>query len=141
MSKCDNVINGRYDNGRIMSAKEVIICLTDVDFRFIMDTYEVESYEILEAYSAVYKYLPIQFINFILDKYELKTTLKNVKGKEIEYQKEKNKFNSLYGMCVTNMIRDEVNYEDTAGWSESEITNSQIFDKLLDEKKKSFLLM
>jgi hypothetical protein len=37
------------------------------------------------------------------------------------------------------MIRDEVNYEDTAGWSESEITNSQIFDKLLDEKKKSFL--
>lgn len=139
MSKCENVINGRYDNGRIMSAKEVIICLTDVDFRFIMDTYEVESYEILEAYSAVYKYLPIQFINFILDKYELKTRLKNVKGKEIEYQKEKNKFNSLYGMCVTNMIRDEVNYEDTAGWSESEITNSQIFDKLLDEKKKSFL--
>lgn len=139
MSKCDNIINGRYDNGRIISAKEIEICLTDVDFRFILDTYDYDSYEILESYSAIYDYLPIQFINFILDKYVAKTTLKGVKGKELEYQKEKNKFNSLYGMTVTNMIRDEVNYNDQAGWTEQELTNEDIFDKLLDEKKKSFL--
>ena len=139
MSKCENIVDGRFDNGRIMFAKEIEICLTDVDFRFILDTYDYDSYEILESYSAIYDYLPIQFINFILDKYVAKTTLKGVKGKELEYQKEKNKFNALYGMCVTNMIRDEVNYNDQAGWSEQELTNEDIFDKLLDEKKKSFL--
>ena len=53
-------------------------------------------YEILESYSALYRYLPLQLINFILDKYELKTTLKNVEGKEIEYNLEKAKFNSIY---------------------------------------------
>ena len=139
MSKCENIIDGRFDNGRIMFAKEIEICLTDVDFRFILDTYDYDSYEILESYSAIYDYLPIQFINFILDKYVAKTTLKGVKGKELEYQKEKNKFNALYGMTVTNMIRDEVNYNDQAGWTEQELTNEDIFDKLLDEKKKSFL--
>lgn len=139
MSKCNNIINGRYDNGRIISAKEIEICLTDVDFRFILDTYEYESYEILESYSAIYDYLPIQFINFILDKYVAKTQLKGVEGRELEYQKEKNKFNALYGMTVTNMIRDDVSYNDQSGWNESELTNEDIFDKLLEEKKKSFL--
>lgn len=139
MSKCENIIDGRFDNGRIMFAKEIEICLTDVDFRFILDTYDYDSYEILESYSAIYDYLPIQFINFILDKYVAKTTLKGVKGKEMEYQSVKSRFNALYGMTVTNMIRDEVNYNDQAGWSEQELTNEDIFDKLLDEKKKSFL--
>lgn len=139
MSKCDNIVNGRYDNGRIMSAKEIEICITDVDFRFILDTHEYESYEILEAYSAIYDYLPIEFINFILDKYVAKTSLKGVKGREMEYQKNKSQFNSLYGMCVTNTIRDEVNYDDRSGWNETVLTNEDIFDKLLEEKKRGFL--
>lgn len=68
-----------------------------------------------------------------------KTKFKNVKGKELDYVKEKNKFNSLYGMTVTNMIRDEVNFDNITGWSESELTDSLIFDRLLEEKEKAFL--
>ena len=138
-SKCNNIVGAIYDNGRIMSAREVIITLTDVDFRFIMDTYEVEHYEILKSCYALYKYLPKKFINFILEKYVNKTKFKNVAGKELDYAKEKNKFNSLYGMTVTNMIRDEVSYSNLDGWQESELTNSIIYDKLLEEKSKSFL--
>lgn len=139
VSKCNNVITPRIDNGRIIRAKMVDITLTDVDFRFILDTYDIESYEIVKSYSSLYNYLPIKYINFILDKYVNKTKFKNVEGKELEYAREKAAFNSIYGMSVTNMIRDEVEYDDLSGWKETELTNADIFDKLLSEKKKSFL--
>lgn len=138
-SKCENIVGALFDNGRIVSAKEVTITITDIDFRFFLDVYDIESYEINESYYSIYKYLPKKFINFILEKYVNKTKFKNVKGKELDYVKEKNKFNSLYGMTVTNMIRDEVNFDNITGWSESELTDSLIFDKLLEEKEKAFL--
>lgn len=94
-SKCRNIKNGRYDNGRVIKASELELTLTDVDFRLILEAYSCE-YEILECYYSVYNYLPMKFINFILNKYVLKTQYKGVVGKEIEYQREKGLFNSLY---------------------------------------------
>ena len=138
-SKCNNIINADIDNGRIIRAKEINITLIDVDFKFILDTYDIEEYTIEKCYYSVYNYLPKLFIDFILDKYVNKTKYKNVKGKELEYIKEKNKFNSLYGMTVTNMIRDEVEYNDGSGWQETPLTDVNIFDKLCEEKSKAFL--
>ena len=138
-SKCRNIRGAKYDNGRIMEAKEIILTLTDIDFFLILDTYSCK-YEILESYFSNYNYLPKTFINFILDKYVKKTEYKNVEGMELEYQKEKNKFNALYGMSVTNMIRDNVIYnDDTKEWREEELSNDEIVEKLVNEKKKSFL--
>lgn len=137
-SKARNIKGGRYDNGRIIQAKELEIVLTDVDFYFILSAYDCD-YEIVECYYAKYDYLPKQFIKFVLDKYENKTKLKNVEGKEIEYSKEKNKYNALYGMSVTNMIRDEVIFDNETGWDERELTNDEIIEMLKKEKKKSFL--
>lgn len=138
-SKCNNIINATIDNGRIIRAKEINITLTDVDFKFILDAYNIESYTIEKSFYSVYNYLPKPFIDFILEKYINKTKYKNVKGKELEYIKEKNKFNSLYGMTVTNMIRDEVTFDDKTGWSETPLTDVDIFDKLCSEKNKAFL--
>lgn len=138
-SKCNNIVNATIDNGRIIRAKEINITLTDVDFKFILDAYNIESYTIEKSFYSVYNYLPKQFIDFILEKYINKTKYKNVKGKELEYIKEKNKFNSLYGMTVTNMIRDEVIYDDKTGWTETPLTDVDIFDKLCSEKNKAFL--
>lgn len=137
-TKCRNIKGGRYDNGRIIQADELEITLTDVDFYFILQSYKCE-YEIIECYYSLYNYLPKQFIEFVLDKYVKKTQYKNVEGKEVEYTKEKNKFNSLYGMSVTNMIRDEVIYNNETGWSERALTNYEIIEALDNEKKKSFL--
>ena len=83
--------------------------------------------------------MPKQFIEFVLEKYVNKTKYKNVEGMEVEYAKEKNKFNSLYGMSVTNMIRDEVIYDNDRDWSEKELDNAEIIEKLNEEKKKAFL--
>lgn len=138
-SKCNMIKGAKYDNGRIIEAEELEIVLTDVDFYFILDTYECE-YEILESWWSLYNYLPKKFIEFVLDKYVLKTKYKNVPEKELEYQKEKGKFNALYGMSVTNTIRDEVIYKDEMEeWFEEKLTNEDIEEKLQAEKKKGFL--
>lgn len=139
LSKCDEIVNGKYDNGRIISADSLTITITDVDFYFILDSYSHDSYEIIESYYSIYDYLPKQFIEFVLEKYVNKTQYKNVAGMEVEYAKEKNKFNALYGMSVTNMIRDEVFYDNLKDWDERELTNKEIIEKLNEEKKKAFL--
>lgn len=138
MSKCRHIKGGKYDNGRVISADELEITITDVDVKLFLKSYEFD-YEILECYYSIYKLLPIQFINFILDKYVNKTQYKDVEDKKLEYQLEKAKFNALYGMSVTNMIRDKVIYDNESGWEEIPLTNNEIEDALKVEKKKAFL--
>lgn len=137
-SKCRYITHGRYDNGRLISADEIEMCLTDIDFKFILQSYDCE-YEILESYYSRYGYLPKDFITFILQKYILKTTYKGVKDKELEYNLEKAKFNSLYGMCVTNNIKDNVEYDNDSGWQEVPQTNEEIMNALEKEEKQGFL--
>ncbi len=138
VSKCRKIKGGKYDNGRLICAEEIEIVLTDVDFKFIFNTYKFDDYEIIEAYYSKYNYLPELYMNFVLEKYVKKTEYKDVEGKELNYIKEKNKFNALYGMSVTNTIRDEVIF-DELGWHEEEISNEEIEKKLLEEKNKTFL--
>lgn len=137
-SKCRNIKGGKYDNGRIIEAEELETTITDIDFYFILQSYNCQ-YEIEEIYYSKYNFLPKQFIEFVLEKYVNKTEFKNVEGKEVEYMKEKNKFNSLYGMSVTNMIRDEVIFDNKEGWFEKPLTNTEIISALQNEKKKGFL--
>ena len=138
-SKCDRIYKGKYDNGRIIGADEIEITLTDVDLRFIFETYTFEEYEFLEVYYSIYEYLPKQFIEFILEKYVKKTEYKNVEGKEVEYALEKAKFNSLYGMSVTNNIKDEVIFDNEKGWEEVPIDNDTIIKMLEKEREEGFL--
>lgn len=83
-SKCIKIKKGRYDNGRIISAEEIEIVLTDIDFKFLMKTYNFK-YEFIEVYYSLYSYLPYEYIDFLLDLYNKKTELKNVTGYETEY--------------------------------------------------------
>ena len=140
MSKCRSIKGGVYDNGRIIKADEITIVLTDVDFRFIIDTHNIAEYEIIESYFAIYKFLPKALINFVLDKYVGKTKLKNVEGMEDVYQRIKGMANSTFGMTVTNNIRDEVVYLDSEKtWTTEELKNDEIIDKLINEEKQGFL--
>lgn len=138
-SKCIKILKGQYDNGRVIGAEELEIILTDVDFYLIMETYEIESYEFEEVYFSVYNYLPKQFMEFILQKYVNKTKFKNVEGKEVEYALEKAKFNSLYGMSVTNNVNDTVIFDNEVGWQEIELKNDEIIELLEKERKMGFL--
>lgn len=137
-SRCEEIQGCMADNGRVISCNYLIMTITDVDFRLFKLTYDFD-YEILESYYSVYNYLPKQLIEFILEKYEKKTALKNVEGYELEYNLNKANFNSIYGMCVTNTIRDEVIYDNIDGWSEIPLTNEDIEKKLISEEKQAFL--
>ena len=137
-NKCQKIIGGKYDNGRIIKAKELETVITDVDWQYIKKAYSFD-YEVQEIYCAIYDYLPKQFIKFVLEKYVEKTKLKNVEGQEYAYSRSKALFNALYGMAVTNNIRDEVEFDNVTGWKEIPLTNEQILEKLKKEKKAGFL--
>ena len=86
------------------------------------------------------EYLPTEFINSILHLYEMKTKLKGVKGKEVEYLNSKEMLNSCYGMCVTNPLRDEI-LCDGESWDVEHLTGEKQLEMLnkYNDSKNRFL--
>lgn len=133
-SKCYDCYDPILDNGRVVSASSITIYCIDVDIRLFQDAYDFD-YEILQIYYSTYEYLPIELTEFLLKLYGEKTILK---GEGARYNIKKSQFNSMYGMCVTNNIRDDVIFSDGV-WQEVPLNNEQIIDQLQQEKKKAFL--
>lgn len=100
------------DNGRIVSAKSLIITCTEQDYFVFTEFYDWDEINIKKF--RVYKkgYLPTAFVKSILELYKRKTTLKDVDGEEVNYMISKNMLNSAYGMAVTDIVRDEIGYEN-----------------------------
>ena len=115
-SKCRNVKNPLINNGRIVQAETLTISCTDVDFLNIKDFYKWDNMKIGLCYIYKKDYLPKEFIKTILHLYKSKTELKGVDGKEVEYLHSKELLNSLYGMCVTSIVHDTVNFNG-AEWT------------------------
>lgn len=110
-SRCFNLINQITNNGRIVSADRLTTTITEQDFMIIDKLYEWDKIAIDNFRRYKKGYLPREFVEAILEFYENKTRLKDVKGKEIEYMQSKANLNSLYGMTVTDIIRDEITYD------------------------------
>lgn len=127
------------DNGRIVQAEDITYVLTDVDLRLIRKCYEFE-YTIIRAVRARKGYLDKKYVEKALEFYVNKTKYKNVKGYENNYIQSKQYVNSLYGMMVTNTIRDQVHYED-GQWSTEIMTHDQAQELLTEtiHKKNTFL--
>ena len=129
-SKCRNIKGAVYDNGRVVSADRLTTTLTEIDLVSLSKFYEWDSYVVGDMWIYKKGYLPRKFIECVLHFYEGKTTLKGVEGKEQEYQLLKGMLNSLYGMCVTDIVREDVVYngeeweagEKTKGQKERELT-------------------
>lgn len=111
-SKCLQIILPcQEDNGRIVNAKAINITITDVDFGIIEKCYEWKNIKFGKAIAFVKQPLPRAFLECVYHFYEGKTKLKGVVGQEEEYQNYKEMLNSLYGMCVTDIIKDEWIYD------------------------------
>ena len=119
VSRCQ-VLSDDYvaNNGRVASASEIQLTITEQDFDIIDRCYDWdrETTEIhnLRIYPA--DYLPRPFILSILHLYSNKTKLKGIPEKEIEYMVSKNMINASYGMSVTAIIRDLYEYSKTGDW-------------------------
>jgi len=132
ISKCTNALSPLVDNGRVVAAESVTTTITEQDFRiyevfYSWDEMTIHNFRIYEK-----SYLPKPFVQAILSMYKDKTTLKGVEGEEINYMISKNMLNAAYGMCVTDIFRDEIKYEN----DEYSSTKPDI-DEAIDHYNKS----
>ena len=139
VSKCTNILNPVVNNGRLVSADQIITTITNVDFDVIRKCYTWDKMEVGKFIRYEKGYLPTDFVNCILDFYENKTKLKDVPGMEIEYQQHKELLNSCFGCTVTNPCKPIITFKNgEVGWTEEE----QDLEKQLEvynTKKDRFL--
>ena len=145
VSKCTNVKNPVVNNGRLVSADEIITTITNVDFDIIKQVYRWDKIEIGKFIRYEKRYLPTDFVNCILDFYENKTTLKDVEGFEVEYMQYKELLNSCYGCTVTNPCKPVITYVSAEvegskdlGWTARPVNLTEEIEKY-NKKKDRFL--
>ena len=114
-SKCKIKGEKLVDNGRVFSADVVSSMITEVDLWIMKKVYSYDSLHIKDLIVYPKGYLPKPIIESVLDLYQDKTTLKGVTGSEVEYMLSKGMLNSVYGMMVTDIVKDNVTYEDDWG--------------------------
>lgn len=93
------------NNGRVYSADELIITVSEVDFQIYKKFYDFD-FTIANMHVANKDYLPREYMLTVLKYYELKTTLKSVPGEEVQYALYKEFVNGLYGMTATNIVKE-----------------------------------
>lgn len=111
-SKCYEKVKIQENNGRVYRAESLITTITDVDYEIIKQAYTWDKAEVNNVYRFYRGYLPKSIIESIIDLYKDKTVLKGVKGMEVEYVLSKGMLNSIYGMTVTRVVRDDIIYTD-----------------------------
>lgn len=116
------VSNMKIDNGRVVQAESISLTMTEQDwfvFEAFYDFGDDESDEpdfVIHSFRIYEKgYLPKEFFRAILDLYKKKTELKDVIGEEINYMISKNMLNAAYGMIVTDIVRDILEYDSNNG--------------------------
>lgn len=134
-SKALQIENVISNNGRVFSADSATYVITDVDYSIIRQCYKWEGMTIGKSYTFYMAYLPKSIIESILELYVKKTTLKGVAGKETEYLVSKGMLNSVYGMCVTSIVRDENIYSEY-GWSVKEADFAEQINKYNNNKQR-----
>jgi hypothetical protein len=127
------------DNGRVVMSKEHSMWLTSIDYDIIMRNYDIDEVEVLEVYRSYLDYLDKRIINLILELYGNKTKLKGIKEKESIYKRDKAMLNSIYGMCVTNPLKQSSRYKN--GWVRDSLTDEFIKNKLTEMKASGSTLM
>jgi len=135
-SKCFKLSNPTINNGRISKADELITTVTEIDYEIIKQVYEWDTISVSNVIYAYKNYLPKSIIKSILDLYQDKTVLKDVEGSEVEYMLSKGMLNSIYGMSVTDIVKDNAIYGED--W-ETEIVDIETEIENYNNSKNRFL--
>lgn len=118
IAHCEEFSNIVNDNGRVLSADYVKITLTNIDLDIIRETYNFKGFNVIKFIYAEKGKLPKELREKLMEFYDGKTQLKGVEGKEYEYMKSKNHVNATYGMMVTDICHNNIEYDTvTMEWS------------------------
>ena len=134
--KCFLKVGVIENNGRVYSADMIATTLTEVDISIINACYTFDRIEVFNMKVAEKGYLPIEIIKSIIKLYSDKTTLKDVEGKENEYIVSKGLLNSVFGMMVTDIVRDDIIY--IQDWSSEKADEQKQIDKY-NKSRRRFL--
>lgn len=129
------VVNGDYDNGRILSADYLETTINDIDLKIILDEYDFDELIPFDVYHARYGKLPPPLIKVIIKYYVDKTALKDVEGQEVYYTKAKNKLNAIYGMMAQDPVKQDTDFAN-GEWIEHDDDEQGLLD---DHNKRAFL--
>lgn len=113
LAKCGHVSGDKIlDNGRIYSASDVSMWVTDIDLDIINAEYEYNGYSISDVYCSLSGALSDEYKGVIMDYYRKKTELKGLDDEEslYLYGKSKNRLNALYGMMCMRLDQSETKY-------------------------------
>lgn len=144
-SKCIEFIAPSYDsnfkgkeycyNGRVLEAEFLKIAMTNYDYQIFINQYEYdqENVRVEDFYYSYKGFLPKELTDTVIEFFTLKSQLKGVEGKDYEYMKSKNKLNSLYGMIVTDIKRQENLFNDA--WEKGDFSTLDNYYK----KRNNFL--
>lgn len=134
-SKCSNLINPIINNGRVYKADNLDMTITDIDYRIINQVYDYDKISVSNVKYFYKDYLPKEIIKSILDLYKDKTELKDVSGYEVEYNLSKGMLNSVYGMSVTDIVKDNHVYEGNE-WGIEEVDINKELEKHNNSKNR-----
>lgn len=118
-SHCTKIKGLVENNGKVDSAEHIKITLTEQDFKIILDNYTWKNMIVYNFRRMKKGYLPTNLIKALLEIYKLKTELKGVDERVVEYQQSKERLNSFYGMCVTDICRPTIIYSPLEWTSET----------------------
>lgn len=93
-------------------AERLGITVTEQDFITYSNFYQWDEFSVTNFRYYDKHYLPKNFVKAVLDLFATKTRLDGTPEEYVNYMISKNMLNSVYGMSVTNPVRDEIEYTD-----------------------------
>ena len=149
-SKCEQTINMRIDNGRILQAGYVNLYICDIDLEVLADQYIWDECKCTEVEYAKKEYLPRWFTDYVYELFAAKCERKVKKDSDpVNYALSKMRVNSVYGLTVQKPVREnfievteageyKINKEgDTAYYQSGEYR--QDFDQDMQKEYEKFL--
>ena len=136
-SKCKEIKNYKLDNGRVISADYCMVSMTNVDYEIFKECYSFSCIDIVDFRVSKVGYLSDTFVKYVLELYNNKTQYKGMDEYIATYSQSKQYVNSMYGMMVTRMLTDDINFNsDISEWGKTLLNNSLYLEKVAHEKKK-----
>lgn len=127
-SHCE-AVNPVLDNGRIVSADRLEIWCTELDYEVIEKAYTWKELQVVEMWEAGKDYLPIKFVEYILELFASKTELRGINDDLAKLRK--GYLNSTFGMCCTALLQSDVVWDhENEEWSLKRITRKQVEEHL-----------
>lgn len=148
-SKCEGLRDAIKDNGRLVASTGYTrMYISSYDLKWILKQYIVDDYIIKHVYRSKLGKLPPYLRDTILSCYKTKCGLKvrlkalEKQGKEtsdeyrdieVDYNKSKNILNGLYGVCATDPIRDDVEFDGEV-WTTVDVhDDTELIQERLDK--------